>query len=97
VENNNGSNIEAILGVEEYNVIGSFAQLVTAPICDDNILQLTIYSMLRTRKLKRYQYFSWWKQPFRVEKGSGGSRAKLQGAFKKLPNPCPIPAGGKTF
>jgi len=53
VENNNGSNIEAILGVEEYNVIGSFAQLVTAPICDDNILQLTIYSSM-CKLVRRY-------------------------------------------
>ena len=40
MENNNGSNIEAILGVEEYNVIGSFTQLVMAPICDDDILHV---------------------------------------------------------
>jgi len=45
----------------------------------------------------QYQFFIVSCFIIRVEKGSGGSRAKLQGAFKKLPNPCPIPAGGKTF
>jgi len=37
---NNDSNKGAIIQVEEYNVIGNFTQLVTAPICDDDILHV---------------------------------------------------------
>ena len=37
---NDGKNIGPIVGVEEYNVIGSFTQLVMAPICDDDILHV---------------------------------------------------------
>ena len=33
---NNDSNKGAIIQVEEYNIIGNFTQLVTAPICDDD-------------------------------------------------------------
>jgi len=35
---NNGGNVGASVRVEEYNVIGSFTQLATALICDDDIL-----------------------------------------------------------
>ena len=37
---NDGGNIGPIVGFEEYRVIGSFIQLVTAPICDDDILHV---------------------------------------------------------
>ncbi|CAL4988844.1 unnamed protein product [Urochloa decumbens] len=37
---NDGIGAEAIMDVEEYNVIGNFTQLVTAPICDDDILHV---------------------------------------------------------
>ncbi|CAO2037992.1 unnamed protein product, partial [Urochloa humidicola] len=37
---NDGSHKGAIMDVEEYNVIGNFTQLVTAPICDDDLLQI---------------------------------------------------------
>jgi len=37
---NNDSNKGAIIQVEEYNVISNFTQLVTAPICDDDILHV---------------------------------------------------------
>ena len=37
---NDGNNIGPIVGVEKYNVISNFTQLVMAPICDDDILHV---------------------------------------------------------
>ena len=37
---NDGSNIGPIVGVQDYSIIGSFTQLVIAPNCDDDILQV---------------------------------------------------------
>jgi hypothetical protein len=37
---NDDSNKGAIIQVEESDVIGKFTQLITAPICDDDILDV---------------------------------------------------------
>jgi hypothetical protein len=37
---NDDINKEAIIQVEEYNYIGNFSQLVTAPIFDDDLLHV---------------------------------------------------------